>query len=155
MITHNKILVPFDFSEEATESIRRAGVMAKKFDAEVHLLHVLEFSLFFETDMVSVPPVSKVDQAVHEGAEQRLHEVVRQFDFDVITHIKEVGGDPSRYICSFAKSLPADMIVIGRHHEKGLIEHMLNGSTSERVVAHAPCSVLVVVAHDLLENGEN
>lgn len=155
MIMHNKILVPFDFSEQATESIRRAGVMAKRFDAEVHLLHVLESSLFFETDMVSVPPVNKVDHAAHEGAVQRLHEVIKQFDFDVVTHVKEAGGDPSRFICSFAKSLPADLIVIGRHHEKGLLEHMLNGSTSERVVAHAPCSVLVVVEHDLLEDSES
>ena len=129
--------------------------MAKKFDAEVHLLHVLESSLFFETDMVSVPPVHKVDDAAHEGAEHRLNEVMKQFDFDVITHIKEAGGDPSRYICSFAKALPADLIVIGRHHEKGLIEHMIKGSTSERVVAHAPCSVLVVVAHDLLEDSQS
>lgn len=154
MIRHNKILVPFDFSDQATESIRRAAVLAEKFDAELHLLHVLESSLYFETDMVSVPPLDKVEHAVHEGAEHRLNAVVEQFDFDVVVHIKEAGGDPSRFICSFAKALPADLIVIGRHGEKGLIEHMLKGSTSERVVAHAPCSVLVTVSHDLLEDGE-
>ena len=155
MIRHNKILVPFDFSEQATESIRRAGVMAKQFDAEVHLLHVLESSLYFETDMVSAPPLEKVNHAVHEGAEHRLQALVEQFDFDVVTHIEEAGGDPARFICQFAKILPADLIVIGRHDEKGMLEHMIKGSTSERVVAHAPCSVLVTVAHDLLEQGSD
>jgi len=151
MVKHNKILVPFDFSEQAMESVRRAGVLAEKFDAELHLLHVLESSLYFETDMVSAPPIDKVNHAVHEGAEHRLQAVADQFDFDVQIHINEAGGDPARFICSFAKSLPADLIVIGRHEEKGVIEHMLKGSTSERVVAHAPCSVLVTVLHDLLD----
>jgi len=63
MIKHNKILVPFDFSEQAMESVRRAGVLAEKFDAELHLLHVLESSLYFETDMVSAPPIDKVNHA--------------------------------------------------------------------------------------------
>ncbi|PJA31643.1 MAG: universal stress protein [Zetaproteobacteria bacterium CG_4_9_14_3_um_filter_53_7] len=152
MIRHNKILVPFDFSEQATESVRRAGVLATQFDAEVHLLHVLAPSVYFETDMVSVPPLDEVNHAVHDGAVSRLQALAEQFSFDVKTHVEESTGDPARLICNFAKSLPADLIVIGRHGEKGVIEHMLTGSTSERVVAHAPCSVLVTMPHDLLED---
>jgi len=155
MIRHNKILVPFDFSEQATESVRRAGVLAKQFDAEVHLLHVLEPSVYFETDMVSIPPIDEVNHAAHDGAVHRLQVLSEQFDFDVVTHVEESASDPSRFICSFAKALPADLIVIGRHDEKGVIEHMLTGSTSERVVAHAPCSVLVTMPHDLLEQNKD
>ncbi len=151
MIRHNKILVPIDFSEQATEAIRRAGVLAKQFDAEVHVLHVLESSVYFETDMVSIPPINEINHAAHEGAVHRLRALTEQFDFDVLTHVEESASDPARYICGFAESLPADLIVIGRHGEKGMIEHMLVGSTSERVVAHAPCSVLVTMPHDLLE----
>ena len=65
--------------------------------------------------------------------------------------MKDSIGDPSRSICKFARELPADLIIIGRHDEKGVVEHMLVGSTVERVVAHAPCSVLVTMPHGLME----
>jgi len=151
MIRHNKILVPIDFSEPSAEAIRRASVLAEKFDAEMHLLHVLAPSVYFETDMVSVPPINEVNHAAHDGAVHRLQALADQFDFEVVTHIEESAGDPARFICGFATSLPADLIVIGRHDEKGVVEHMLMGSTVERIVAHAPCSVLVTMPHDLLE----
>ena len=61
MIRHNKILVPTDFSEQSSESLRRAGVLAEKFDAEVHLLHVTDPSMYFETDMISAPPLEDLD----------------------------------------------------------------------------------------------
>jgi len=152
MIKHNKILVPTDGSEQSTEAIRRAGVLARQFDAEVHLLYIVEPSLYFETDMVSIPPLEDIDDAIQKGALRRMKAQAKLFNFEVVIHLKESVGDPSRSICKFATSLPADLIVIGRHGEKGVVEHMLVGSTTERVVAHAPCSVLVTMPHDLLEN---
>lgn len=154
MIKHNKILVPSDGSEQSTEAIRRAGVLAKQFDAEVHLLHVVEPSLFFETDMMAIPPLDEIDEAMHKGAFKHIREQISGFDFEIVVHIKESVGDPSRTICNFAESLPADLIVIGRHGEKSVVKHLLVGATTERVVAHAPCSVLVTMPHDLLEELE-
>jgi len=155
MIRHNKILVPTDFSDQAAEAIRRAGVFAAQFDAEVHLLHVLEPAVYFETDMVSVPPINEVNHAVHEGAAHRLQLLAEQFDFKLVTHLEESAGDPSRCICDFAESLAVDLIIIGRHGEKNLVERILMGSTAERVVAHAPCSVLVSMPHALLEKTQD
>jgi len=143
MIKYNKILVTSDCSEASTAAIRCAGELAAQSQAEVHLLHVMEPSLYFETDMVAIPPLEEVNSAMRKGALRRLKTQIEQFDFEIIVHLKESVGDPSRTICQFAKSLPADLIVIGRHGEKGVVQHILMGSTTERVVAHAPCSVLV------------
>lgn len=151
MIRHNRILVPSDCSEQSTEAIRRAGVLAKKLDAEVHVLHVVETAKYFETDMLTISPLDDVEDAMQLDALRRLKAQIKHFDFQITVHIKESLGDPSRNICAFAESLPADLIVIGRHDEKGVVKHMLLGSTAERVVAHAPCSVLVTTPHDLLE----
>lgn len=152
MIRHNKILVPTDFSEQSTEALRRAGKLAEKFDAEVHLLHLMEPSLYFETDMVSISPLDEVDDEIHHGHFQQLKEQAKACGFPVVLHVKEAVGDPARTICKFADTLPADLIVIGRHDEKGVIKHMLMGSTVERVVAHAACSVLVTMPHDFLKD---
>jgi len=143
MVTYKKILVTSDGSDASTKALCCAGDLARQYGAELHLLHVTEPSLYFETDMVSIPPLDEIDDAIQKGAIRRLKAQIEQFDFDIIVHLKESVGDPSRTICKFAKSLPADLIVIGRHGEKGMVQHILMGSTTERVVAHAPCSVLV------------
>jgi nucleotide-binding universal stress UspA family protein len=52
-------------------------------------------------------------------------------------------GDVSGTICRVAEELGVDVIVVGSHGRKGL-ERLFLGSTSEHVVRHAPCPVLVV-----------
>ncbi len=151
MVKHKKILVPTDCSKQSTEALRRAGELAKKFDADVHLLYISEPSVFFGTDMVSVPPLNELDDEVKKATLHRLKEQAQQFNFKITVHMKESIGDPSRSICKFARKLPADLIVIGRHDEKSVVEHLLVGSTVERIVAHAPCSVLVTIPHGLIE----
>ena len=150
MIRHSKIVVPTDFSEQADEALRRAGVLAGQLGAEVHLVHVLEPVVFFETDLISVYPMEEIVDAMREGARKRLAKQADAVEFDVTTHLNEALGDPSRAICEFAGELPADLIVVGRHGRQGVLDHMLIGSTAERVVRHAPCSVLVTMPHGLL-----
>jgi nucleotide-binding universal stress UspA family protein len=154
MIQHGKIVVRTDFSEQADEALRRAGVLAGQFGAEVHLVHVLEPAVFFETDLISVYPMEKIVDAMREGARKRLAKQADAVEFDVITHLNEAMGDPSRAICDFVEELPADLIVVGRHGRQGILDHMLIGSTAERVIRHAPCSVLVTMPHGLLENAD-
>jgi nucleotide-binding universal stress UspA family protein len=52
-------------------------------------------------------------------------------------------GRAFQEIAEAARSLPADLIIIATHGYTG-IKHALLGSTTERVVRHAPCPVLVV-----------
>lgn len=150
MIKHNKILIPTDFSEQSIESLRRATVLAKTFDAELHLLHVMKPSIYFETDMISAAPLGDHDVR-HQRELNQLKRQAETCDEEAVLHLEESTGDHARTICEFAKSLPADLIVIGRHDEKNVLHHMFAGATAERVIAHAPCSVLVTVPHDLLE----
>ncbi len=151
MVKHKKILVPTDCSEQSTEALRRAIALAKKFDAEVHLLHISEPSVFFGTETIAIPVMDEFDDEVSKGTMRRLKTQVEQFNYKIVVHMKESHGNPSRNICKFAKKLPADLIVIGRHNEKNIVEHLLTGSTVERVVSHAPCSVLVTMPHGLFE----
>ena len=149
MIKSGKILVPTDFSEQSGEALRRACVMAEKFDAEVHLLHVIDPSLYFETDMISIMPLDEISEAQHEGAKKRLHEQSASVDYPVTTHLEDAVTEAARTISIFAEKMAADLIVIGRHGRQGMLEHMLLGSTVERVVRYAPCSVLVAMPHGL------
>jgi len=150
MINNGTIVVPTDFSEQSSEALRRACVLAKKFDAEVHLLHVIDPSLYFETDMVSISPLDEISKAQHEGVTKRLTEQAGSVDLPITTHLEDAVNDPARAICDIAESLSADLIVVGRHGRQGMLEHMLLGSTAERVVRNASCSVLVAMPHGLV-----
>jgi len=150
MKEHGKILVATDFSEAAKEALYRAGILAAQFDVEVHLLHVMEPAVFFETDLIAISPLNEITDAIRAGAEKRLQQHAANVDFSVTTHLQESMSNAASVICDFAESLPADMIVIGRKGAQGTLEHMLIGSTAERVVRHANCSVLVTMPHGLL-----
>jgi len=149
MKVHGKILVPTDCSTESSEAIRRAGVLAKMADAEVHVLHITSSPQYFETEMQLISPLEDVEDSIQLAALRQLKEQLKQFDFQITVHMKPSLGDSARNICKFAESLQADLIVIGRHDEKGVMKHMLRGSTVERVIAHSPCSVLVTLPHGI------
>ncbi|MDQ6982620.1 MAG: universal stress protein [Mariprofundus sp.] len=155
MIKHGKILVPTDFSEQSSEALRRAVELATLHHAEIHLLHVMEPAIYFETDMIPVSPVNEINNAMRKGANKRLEKQAVEAGFPVIMHMEESTGEPARTICMFAESMPVDLILIGRHGHQGPLEHFLIGSTAERVVRHANCSVLVAMPHGLFSDVSN
>jgi len=155
MIEHGKILVSSDFSEQSSEALRRAVVLARQFEAEVHLLHVLEPMLIYGAEMASLSPGQEIAETMHDGAKRdgarkRLQKQAEQVGFNVQTHLEETMMKPAQGICKFAQTLPADLIVIGRYGHSGLLGHLLIGSNAERVVRYAPCSVLVAKPHSIL-----
>jgi nucleotide-binding universal stress UspA family protein len=59
------------------------------------------------------------------------------------TEARIVKGDPRDALIDTARSLHADLVVVGSHGRTGLAKLVL-GSVATHVVTHAPCSVLVV-----------
>lgn len=55
-------------------------------------------------------------------------------------------GDPGHEICQAAASLPASVVVLGTHGHGG-IRRAIMGSTSDHVVRHCVCPVLVQQDH--------
>ena len=51
-------------------------------------------------------------------------------------------GDAGHEICQLAETLPASVVVLGTHGRGG-IKRAIMGSTSDHVVRHSPCPVLV------------
>jgi nucleotide-binding universal stress UspA family protein len=63
----------------------------------------------------------------------------------VTLETEAVRGHASQAIVDYARQIGADLIVVGQHGHAGMLDRML-GSTSDRVVDTAGCSVLVVSA---------
>ena len=56
-------------------------------------------------------------------------------------------GHAAEEILKVAERESVDLLVIGTHH-MSRVQQLLLGSTSEKILAHAPCSVLLVPHHD-------
>jgi len=141
-----RILVPVDFSGPSLKALRYAARLAEQFGSSIELLYVAEIVVYFN-ETVSLPGHNVLEEMkgkLTELARNEVHELI-----PVYPHIAT--GKPFNEIVQFARDHATDLIVIGTHGRTGM-EHLLLGSTAERVVRHAPCPVLVVRAEPGLKN---
>ena len=137
-----KVLVPIDFSETSLEAWRYALEYAAQFGAELVLLHVVEPAPFI-ADLANVPLVMSDKEAVR-AAERKLATLTPPNPrLSVPTHRVVRIGRAYQAIIEEARKQRAELIIISTHGYTG-IKHTLLGSTTERVVRHASCPVLVV-----------
>jgi nucleotide-binding universal stress UspA family protein len=103
-------------------------------------------SLVAGTGMASgVLTADEYDRALaadERAAQSALAATVRALGMTDAETVVASGHDPGRAICELAGSLPASVIVLGTRGHGGLRRAVL-GSTSDHVVRHAPCPVLV------------
>jgi nucleotide-binding universal stress UspA family protein len=142
MVRLKRILVPTDFSESAHHALRYAISLAQEFHAEIGLLHVVEdMAVGYASDLFPVP-MAEVFQEVSAYARKELAALaaeVRSRGVEAREHVAQ--GKPSAEIVRIAREDAVDMIIMGTHG-RGVLDHALFGSTTERVVRKAPCPVL-------------
>ncbi len=128
-----RILVPTDFSPTANTAFRYAAALSKTTGASLIALHVIAPVYYLEpADRASL--VREARTAAHE-AFGKLRPVPAR------AMIEE--GVPHDVIVAVARTVGADLVVMGTHGRSGLNRLML-GSVAENVVRHAPCPVLTV-----------
>ncbi len=136
-----RLLVAVDFSETSDKALDYATNLASEFGAQILLLHVLESPTVFNS---SNPAFADWDKEATRTAKSRLDQLAQGRIDEFIPVNSEVHiGRAYQIICETAQSEKCDLIVIGTHGFTGL-KHILLGSTAEKVIRHAPCSVLVV-----------
>lgn len=140
----NKILVPIDFSDYSKNALKYAVDFAKNFKAKIYLIYVIEPIIYpadFSIGQVTIPTP---DVDMHARAQSELDSLARSFtesSVEVETIIKS--GKPFVEINETATEKNIDLIIIATHGHTG-VEHLLFGSTAEKVVRKAPCPVLTL-----------
>lgn len=121
-----RVLVPTDFTEVAESAISHAAMVAKSFDGEVVLLHVIS------------------SDKAKDMAEEKLKELAdnssNTYSVDVTFEIRK--GSIFDRIPEVAKEMEAMLIVMGTHGVKG-IQH-LTGSYALKVIGHSKVPFIVV-----------
>ena len=139
-----KILVPIDFSDYSKNALKYAAQFAKQFSAKIYLIYVVEPMIYpadFSMGQVAIP---STDIDLHSRAEEELKKLSK----DIVNGGSKVEvliktGKPFVEIIESAAANDIDLIIIATHGHTG-VEHLLFGSTAEKVVRKAPCPVLTL-----------
>jgi nucleotide-binding universal stress UspA family protein len=135
-----RVLVPTDFSKNASRALERALLLPLAPGARVHLVHVLPRSL-----------PAKFRAGAEAEAQRALEEAVSAAravarkrgasGLNITSGLRE--GEPFVEIIRASRTLESELIVLGRHGERP-IKDMFIGTTAERVVRKGEVPVLVV-----------
>ncbi len=151
MLSFQKILCPIDFSDPSYRALATADELARRYNAELHVLHVVP-----PVPLVELPPgsgtaafdVKQYESKLLESYRKSLDNALAEFvkpDIEVTRHIDI--GDPAHEIVVLAEKIHADVIVIATHGRTGL-KRFLFGSVAEAVVRRSPCAVLTIPMHE-------
>ena len=137
------ILVPIDFSASSKKALDYAVTFARQFKAKLTLLHVVE--PIATPDFAASFPLAMEDDKLMAATMKELEAVVKaaRIPRGAVEKILVRFGRSFHEIAGAARTRKVDLIIISTHGYTGL-KHALLGSTTERVVRHAPCPVLVV-----------
>ena len=127
------ILVATDLSEDSFCAGEAAVLLAKRFEAKVHLTYVYSSQAFEFVAPLDMPGRLQAEARRRLSLSLSLNEC----------HVRV--GRPFEEIIATAQENKAGLIVLGTKGASGL-PHMLLGSTAEKVVRHANCPVLVTRA---------
>lgn len=131
------VLFATDGREGAAQAERHALHIAKRADALLQVVHVLN------TRLTRSGPL-------HEVLEREGKRVVREAEahavqesVDTVTSVRE--GRPSREILDHARASESDLLVVGTSNRRGL-DQLVVGSVAAHLVTESDCPVLVVPA---------
>jgi universal stress protein A len=141
MANYQHILLAVDFSKEFESVLAKAIEQQKINNAQMTLVHVVEYTGAMYTGEIPLPEDLDLDQRLAKQAETKLQAMIDQHKLQNTLQQVEI-GTPKREIVRVADELNADLIIIGSHGRHGL--QLLLGSTANGVLHLAKCDVLAI-----------
>jgi universal stress protein A len=147
MTSIKKIAFCTDFSQNADQAFDLAFDLTRKYQAQLLLVHVVPPLVFpspVMEDFIS-------EQANLQFSEDAIKRAMEQIEKNYLKKIGDyqnalvrvLSGHPASEILNFINQEKVDLVVMGTHGFTGLA-HFFLGSTAEKVVRRADCSVLTV-----------
>lgn len=141
-----KIVVGVDDGAASRAALRRARALAECLEADLHVVFVSHVPATVLAAMSGLPTVGD------DFAETQRKSVWKEVDpllagcTRPVTRI-DLEGYPPDVLVAYAGETGADLMVVGSRG-RGDLASLVLGSTSHRVVHHAPCDVLVARDED-------
>jgi nucleotide-binding universal stress UspA family protein len=143
---HN-VLVPVDFSAPSLSAVEFALPLVKQFGADLHLVHV--FGGDYPITTIVAMPLVLSELEINRSVHWHLRDVAKKYSIALRReNLHALKGRAFEEICRLARDINIDLIVIATRGNTGF-KHLVLGSTTERVVRHSSCPVLVTRDRDL------
>ncbi|GAB3432032.1 universal stress protein [Niabella aquatica] len=148
----NKIIAALDLQEKTEIVLNKAVEIARKLNAELHLVHVIP-PIGSYTGVNVMDPLGAIEPAIlpnemelidtyKKTAAEQLEKLVEPLPVKPAA-INILLGSVEDEVVNYAREAGAEMIVVGmRHH--GALSRLLNGETSVRILHEAQIPILVV-----------
>lgn len=139
-----KILVGCDFSADSLLAFQYALSLAQEFQSELHLVHVIEPPIYKQLFSQDIKPSEDLRETIREPLDTMLNKMIPEEATHWCHHRTALlAGQPHEELTRYATIHQMDLIVLGiRGHR--LVEALLVGSTTDRVIRQAQCPVLSV-----------
>jgi len=143
MAIYQNILLAVDLEDSTAREllIQHAYDIVQKNQARLSIIYTIE-PLNFNVSASAEPIALETDEELIKQAAMDLDRLTEKYHFNQIQKIIKIGY-PKEAIIEYAKQLAVDLIIVGNHGKHGLAL-MLLGSTSNAILHHANCDVLVV-----------
>jgi len=140
-----KILIGVDGSPHSKAAIDYVKGMTWPKGTQVVVLSVsIPIVAYTVVDAAGLTWMQTAEEEMSTQARELTARVGKELrDAGFATEAQVVKGDPREALVDAARTLRADLVVVGSHGRTGLAKLVL-GSVANHVVTHAPCSVLVV-----------
>src|SRR5689334_8872208 len=140
----DKILCAIDFSQTSVKALQWTEYLAKKYQSEVIVLHVMEAYPVGNLTEIGVD-WDQYQSAVKASLDEFTSPLTIKYEKMIST------GNPAIKIAALASGLHASLIVMGTHGTLGAA-HKLLGSAAETVMRTSTVPVLTISAHSSLPN---
>ncbi|MEI7996781.1 MAG: universal stress protein [Methylococcaceae bacterium] len=146
MENYKHILLAVDFYENSEIVTNRAEDLAKKYQAKLSIVHVVDSLPITDAGYgTDIPFNMDLTAELMAGAKTRLVKLAERLGVPEDRLYLEMGS-PKTEIIRIAEEKKVDLIVLGSHGRHGL--GLLLGSTANGVLHHATCDVLAVRLQD-------
>ena len=139
MKEYKNIVVGYDGSKYSDAALTEAIDMARAGNGKLFIVTSADINV--ELEAMAPGAASEVESKATADLERAMAKAkVAGIDCEAEFQLM---ADPHNAIVDCARKNKADLIVLGTHGRTGLTR-LLMGSTTERVIGHAPCAVLVI-----------
>ena len=142
---YKQILLAYDGSQAGQKALLDCQDIVQWSGAALTLVAVMPKEIVF-----GVAEGGFYDPEIHAREKRSYRSVLEQglltmTDAGFKVSGEVLAGDSVHEICSFARKISADLIVVGHKHQKSWVARWWGGSGSSALVEQAPCSVLMVI----------
>lgn len=148
MKNFERILVVSRMTAYCREAIRYGISLARKYDAELHVLHLVSNPIA-DMKAVNAPGLFLSEEYknyrdIQREAKEELDKVIKQETRDGFSIKERISDhDPVKEIAKVVSEEKIDLMIM-LAHEEGRLEHALFGGENDAIIRSLPCSILLV-----------